>query len=79
MVGRLRGLMLDGESAITGDTLRLLSDALRAARAVLDAKRDCRFHGAEVDLMVARELRQVSEAAQRAAANLRQALEVMQG
>lgn len=80
-VGKLRDLMLDGSAAVSGDPLRLLADALDAARLVQAAKRlpGCRFTGAEVDLMVARELREISEAARRATVNLREALVVLAG
>lgn len=79
LVGTLRDLVATGDHATTGDPLRSLSDAIAAARQVLAAKSvpGCRFQGAEVDQMVARELRQISEAAERAKTNLMQALEVM--
>lgn len=77
--GKLCDLFRQGTAAITGDPMRLLLDAIDAGRKVLDAKAapGCRFNGAEVDRMVARELRQVAEAAQRARVNLERALEVM--
>ncbi len=79
MVCQLRDLMLDGSTTVTGDPLRLLSEALDVARLVRAAKLrpGGRFSGAEVDVMVARELRHISEAAERARDNLRQALDMM--
>lgn len=81
VAGRLRDLMLVGSNAISGDPLRELADAMDAARAVMAARYEpgCRFGGAEVDIMVARELRQISEAARRATLNLREALGVLTG
>jgi hypothetical protein len=75
--GSLRDLLASSEEATTGDPLRGLVEAMDAARQVLAAKRSSRFKGAEVDLLVARELRQIAEAAERAKVNLLQALEVM--
>lgn len=77
--GKLCDLFRSGVSAVTGDPMRSLLDAIDAGRKVLDAKtaKGCRFNGAEVDRLVARELRQIAEAAERAKVNLAQALEVM--
>jgi hypothetical protein len=78
-VGKLRDLMFDGSAAASGDPLRLLADALEVARLVRTAKLrpGCRFTGAEVEIMVASELRQISEAARLATGNLREWLGVM--
>lgn len=77
--GKLCDLFRSGVNAITGDPMRSLLDAVDAGRKVLAAKSSphCRFKGAEVERLVARELRQISEAAERAKVNLAQALEVM--
>lgn len=79
MVGQLRDLMLVGTSSVSGDPLRELVEAMDAARAVMAARYQpgCRFSGAEVDVMVARELRQISEAARRATVNLRASLWIL--
>lgn len=76
---RLRDMFFLGDANVTGDPLRMLANAIDAARALMSAKHSptCRFKGAEVDVMVARELRAISEAAGRATLNLTQALEVM--
>jgi hypothetical protein len=77
--GSLHDFMATGDTATCGDPLRGLADAMDAARKVLATKDKpgARFKGSEVDLLVARELRQIAEAAERAKANLAQALEVM--
>lgn len=77
--GSMRDFLATGDHVVTGDPLRGLVEAIDAARKVLAAKNNpgARFKGAEVDLLVARELRQISEAAERAKVNLAQALEVM--
>lgn len=79
MRGQLRDMFFLGDTNVTGDPLRALSAAIDAARDVMAAKLSprCRFKAAEVDVMVARELRQISEAAERARRNLAKALEVM--
>jgi hypothetical protein len=78
MVGNLRTLMDDGGAVSTGDPLRALADAMDAARAVLAAGRTSkRFAGAEVELLVARELRSITIAAQLAVTTLNEALEVL--
>jgi hypothetical protein len=79
LVGKLRDLFNSGRDAVIGDPLQLLNDALDAAKAVDTAKDypGCRFKAAEVDLLIARELRAISETAVRARANLLQALEIM--
>jgi hypothetical protein len=79
MVGTLRTLMDDGTAVSTGDPLRALANAMDVARAVLTAGRKSgRFAGAEVDLLVARELRSITIAAQLAVSTLNEALEVLQ-
>lgn len=75
--GSLRTLMDVGNAVATGDPLRAIADAMDAARAVLTAPRE-RFKGAEVELLVAREIRSITVAAQLATATLQQALEVLQ-
>ena len=77
MVGSLRTMMDVGSTVATGDPLRALADALDAARKVLSAKPGTRFNGAEVDLLVARELRSITVAAQLATQTLNEALEVL--
>lgn len=77
MVGQLRDMFFLGDANVTGDPLRMLSNAIDAARAVMSAKTASRFKGSEVDLLVARELRSISEAADRATRNLTNALEIM--
>lgn len=79
LAGNLRTLMDDGSAASTGDPLRALADAMDAARAVLAAGRaGKRYKGAEVELLVARELRSITIAAQLAVTTLNEALEVLQ-
>lgn len=74
----LRALMDTGAEVSTGDPLRALADALDVAREVLAAGRKGeRFKGAEVELLVARELRSITTAAQLAVHTLKQALEVL--
>lgn len=77
VIARMRAMMLVGPAVV--DPSPDVAEAMEAARVLLAAKLQagCRFTGAEVDLLIARELRQVSEAAQRAAESLRQALEAM--
>ena len=72
--------MLDGPPLDTGEAAtRLLAEAVEMAKAVIAAKDwpGGRFTGAEVDLMVAHEVRQISEAARRATEILREALGVI--
>lgn len=77
LTGSLRTLMDCGSAVPTGDPLRAIADMMDAARAVLTAPRS-RFKGAEVELLVAREIRSVTLAAQLATTTLQQALEVLQ-
>lgn len=79
VVGRMRALMEAGIPLDIQTAVRLLDEAMDVGRAVIAAKATpgCRFTGAEVDLLVAHELRQISEAAERARDNLRQALDMM--
>lgn len=82
VVGKLRALMQAGVPLDDGEAAkRLIDEAMDEAWSILAAKDwpGGRFTGAEVDLLVASELRQISEAAERARDNLRQALAMMLG
>lgn len=72
-------LLRDASNADTGSPVVQLDKVIAAARYVRKlAEKHERFSGAEVDLAVAREIRGVSEAAERAAENLARMIEVLE-
>lgn len=78
VVGKMRAMMQAGPTPPDGHA-QALADVMEVARAVLAAKirPGCRFNGAEVDLMVAAELRRIEDAARLAREALLAALWVM--
>jgi hypothetical protein len=77
LVKKFREFLSSGGELTTGDPYRAIGLMLEAARKVLEAKSKSKFDGAEVDLLVHREISQIAEAAERATENLQLALETM--
>jgi hypothetical protein len=77
LICKFRDLLGCADHIVTGDPHREIINLMSLAHQIHDARETSRFRGIEVDLLIARELRQVAEAAARARRNLELALEIM--
>ena len=75
---QIREFMQGGNRIPKWDPTEAINSLLLRASEVIAAKSSSRFNGAEVDALVARELRSIDEAAQQAIKNLDAALAAMQ-
>jgi hypothetical protein len=77
LVSLFRETLTTAKYVKTGDPLKGLVEFNDMARSVHDAKKTSKFSGAEVDLVIAREYKNISMAIMQATANLKETLDML--